>query len=207
MSDSATLPSPFFQGVKVIFFSLIPAVAILAAVVGLSREKVIPLSSLTRDLAAVADVPQYTGMLSIIGIFAWSAAVGICAFCSVLLYICSREEPLKEIKIYSRVSIFFLLSAMLTAILLVDDAFMVHEYASYQFGIPNAAFVAFYGFFTIYILLRYNDLVRMVGFPIFMFAAGCLGMSAVVDQLADLGILHSHQIEKEARLFIEDAFK
>ncbi|BAU63128.1 hypothetical protein STA3757_04860 [Stanieria sp. NIES-3757] len=73
---------------------------------------------LTRDPAAVAATHPLTGMISNIGILLWCSCAAICLFCFKLL----KNKPLNR-----EFSSFFLLSGYLTAILVLDDLFLLHE--------------------------------------------------------------------------------
>jgi hypothetical protein len=75
---------------------------------------------------AVADIEEYTdhrfvGIASTVGILVWAAIATICAFTAIVL-----DETSDEGRLWHR---FFLASAALAALLLIDDLLLVHEFA------------------------------------------------------------------------------
>ena len=52
------------------------------------------MGDLTRDPAAILDVPVYVGFLSQIGILLWAATAAICLFSAAVLW---RREPVDSI--------------------------------------------------------------------------------------------------------------
>ncbi|MCX6055320.1 MAG: hypothetical protein NTZ74_10480 [Chloroflexi bacterium] len=71
------------------------------------------------DMAATGHLPIYTGFISQIGLFLWSATVAVC-FVTVLVLIKRGSAPEGSLQFLS-------FAGFLTSYLLVDDAFMVHD--------------------------------------------------------------------------------
>ena len=83
----------------------------------------------TRDPAAVAEMPVYTGALSIAGVMAWAAMAAICLLTAYVLR--SARAPQDE-------TLFFSVCAVALALLGADDALQVHENVlPDQFGVPQ----------------------------------------------------------------------
>ena len=96
----------------------LPVLAFLLLVTIVTFPSKIALLDLTRDMAAIAHVHPFTGVVSNVGILLWCATAAICLFSSGLL----REQGLRA------EARFLLWGGLLTTLLLVDDLFMVHEY-------------------------------------------------------------------------------
>lgn len=72
--------------------------------------------TVSRDIAVIHDVHPLTGVLSMLGIMLWCAA----AAASLVACLAARDAPW-------RTRLFFASSAALSAWLMLDDAFMIHE--------------------------------------------------------------------------------
>jgi len=96
----------------------LPVLALLFIVVIAARYTHTSVSSLTRDMAAIAHVHPLIGVVSNVGILLWCATAAICLF---------GRSLLRERGMYAEAS-FLLWAGLLTAVLLVDDLFMIHEY-------------------------------------------------------------------------------
>lgn len=96
------------------------------------------ISELTADTTATAGLPFYIDMLSDVGIMMWSAAAAVFLLAALLLY----RVPGKQ-----SVAAFLLSSGLLTLLLALDDAFLLHEEVfPLYLNIPELAVYAGYGF-------------------------------------------------------------
>ena len=77
----------------------------------------IPVYKFTADPTATLSAHPFTGLVSNIGIIFWCATVAICFF-TFAIYRASNQD---------KISIFLLISAFLSLILLLDDLFLFHE--------------------------------------------------------------------------------
>ncbi len=93
-------------------FVTVPLVAVALAVVNAN----VSAQLLFRDLAAVAGYHPFTGAISTLGLLAWAAASAIWLCAAFLASMKNAPYP----KSYASAS-------ALTAYLMVDDAFMIHE--------------------------------------------------------------------------------
>ena len=75
-----------------------------------------PLATLIRDPSQVAQTPEYVGALSNVGALCWCAAAVVCFLSSAILR-----------RVGGGPSRFLLCSGVLTAALLVDDLFLIHD--------------------------------------------------------------------------------
>ncbi|MEM7064859.1 MAG: hypothetical protein AAF572_17085 [Cyanobacteria bacterium P01_B01_bin.77] len=89
----------------------------LGMVLLLSFFQRVPVDDLTRDVTAVGQMPVYSGFLSQICTLFWAAAAAVCLFGATALSR-QRETGLRH---------FLLISAVLTFVLGLDDAFLLHE--------------------------------------------------------------------------------
>jgi hypothetical protein len=96
----------------------LPILALLLLVAIAATSPHIALSSLTRDMAAIAQVHPLIGVVSNVAVLLWCATAVICLFSSSLL----RQQGLHA------EARFLLWAGLMTAVLLVDDLFMIHEY-------------------------------------------------------------------------------
>ena len=101
--------------VLTVAYVAISGVLISVAIIGAWYD--VPMSGFTRDPAAVHNANPFTGVLSNIGILFWCSAAAVCFF--------SAAIQVKEARV--KIVPFLLFSGLLTAVLLLDDLFMLHE--------------------------------------------------------------------------------
>jgi hypothetical protein len=147
----------------------------------------IPVSELTRDPAAVGNLPFYTGWISSLGIVLWAASASIALFAS---RICEGN--------FRR----YLLSiGLLISMLLIDDLFMLHDGLLPAFGIHEVFVFAVYAI-ALALIIRYNvKFLLKQDYWILLSAGFFLACSLVVD--VKLGHYMSESIEN----LFEDGFK
>jgi len=103
---------------RVIVVCIFIAIIAIGFICLLSLYFQVPVSKFTRDIATVADIGFYIGMLSTAGIMLLSAAAGICFFG---IFILRQKERFKE------PFRFTLVSGLITAVFALDDAFLLHD--------------------------------------------------------------------------------
>ena len=125
-----------------------PALAVLAAALVpvvalyvLSSLKGIPLTTLTRDPAAINNTEAYVGALSNLGIVLWSGAAAICLLCALIL----RGQTAMREACY-----FYLATGLFTLLLVMDDLYLLHEDLIPRFlrvreGLVYAAYMVVFG--------------------------------------------------------------
>ncbi len=157
------LTAPYIALISVVGFA-----AVTAHIRGAGIDEVV------RDVAEVVGAPVYTGFLSQVGLFLWSAGAAIC-FVSYLS-IRSREPTLRARYLFS--------SGILTTILLIDDAFLVHDrLVPALFGIPPAATYAGYAVVLAAYLWRFRRPILVEPHLLLVMAIGLGGVAAVLDVL------------------------
>ncbi|HEY9668963.1 MAG TPA: hypothetical protein V6C91_19290 [Coleofasciculaceae cyanobacterium] len=160
---------------------------------------------LTADPAEVARKPPYTGLFSNLGNLLWSGTVAICIFTAFLIKVDQASGR--------RWLTFLIASSFLTAFLLLDDLFQVHEYYPVLFFGFNTKiplenrtlqnlfeaifFVIYFACFGLYLFyFRYH--IRQTEYLSFILAIFFFGLSIVVDMAPET--LPGHYI-------IEESFK
>ncbi len=147
---------------------LLGLVAVAATLVGE------PVSNFTRDAVAVADVPWYTGSVSLITCMVWSATA--CMSFLVAWAVPRARRPMLGLGI-------------LTAVLAVDDAMLVHDQIGPGHGVPEFLFGAVYaviGLGMSWVIFRGGTRTT---FTVFLLGGGFLGASLVLDEvLQDISI-------------------
>ena len=118
MISERSLLERFRSSLPTIALNLAVSAVFIGVVILLRYWKGIPVGRLTRDPSALSGAPVYTGFLSFIGIIFWSATAAICLFSAKLL---SRQPDSIRIKR------FLFVSGLLTLVLVLDDAFLLHD--------------------------------------------------------------------------------
>ncbi|MEM8641161.1 MAG: hypothetical protein AAGG51_20450 [Cyanobacteria bacterium P01_G01_bin.54] len=135
-----------------IAFILAVSILCIGIVILLHFGQDVSIGKLTRDLSTIAKVPLYIGFLSQIGIFFWSAAIAICIYTAKLI---SRRPNTRIIRR------FFFASGLLTLLLSLDDAFMLHESFFPSVGIPEKlVFVSYAGLVFLYLARFYSTILK-----------------------------------------------
>jgi hypothetical protein len=174
---------------------LLPALLVLVAVAEAALQGLAPVPYMTRDLAALAHLEPLAGVLSNLGILLWAAAAGIC------LFVAFSERG----KLSPPLARFFLFAGLLTAYLMLDDFFQIHEDLSPRYlhireryvYLSIALATAIYLWTNRGVILRSNWTLLALAFVF-------LGSSAMMDTLL-------LKIGKDAlgdwEFFWEDGFK
>lgn len=178
----------------------LPVLVLVMAVGLLADARGIPMEDVTRDVAAVARVPFYTGALSTVGLMGWCATTAICFFTACLLGRGAAARPSAA---------FFLAAGALTGILLADDAFLVHEVlAPHHLGLADETMFAIYGIATLAFLVAFHRDILYSDFLLLGLALALLAASAGIDKLADAGRLPLEGKDGRALgTVVEDALK
>ena len=134
--------------------------------------KGIPIGRLTRDPTAIVGVPLYTGFLSQIGIFFWSASTAVCIFSAKVL---SRHPDSLEIKR------FLFVSGLLTLVLGLDDVFLLHEDFFPSFGVPEKVVFVSYAGIVLFYLVRFYSIILNTNYILLGMALVFFGVSITLD--------------------------
>jgi len=171
------------------FVVYISTVTVLCVLVIISLQTGIRISYFTSDPATVMRAPSYIGVLSNIGILLWCSSAAICLFIFAILQKSNDKE----------LSSFFLVSGLITSILLLDDLFLLHEtiYPVYL-HIPEKVVITGYGIMTLLYLMKFKREILKTEFLLLFFAFVFFGASAVMDILL---------IHVRPHYLFEDGFK
>lgn len=147
--------------------------ALLVAVVLVSRATGDPVAHFTRDFFSTAEVPIYTGIVSNVGVFLWGVTAAICFFA-----IGAMEDPVRD----REVRRWILATAMVSAILMLDDFFMFHEWIFPRLtGLDETVVLGVYAVaFTGY-LAAFRRSILAAGPELLVLALVLLGASLVMD--------------------------
>lgn len=155
-----------------ILVPLVPGGLVLGAALGASLYLGIEIRMLLGDPAGLGGMHPLTGVVSNLGIIAWSATSSICLFTAPLL----RARGAREM------FWFVLCAGILTAYLLFDDLFQFHETLGLRyFGVPE---IWVYGFLIAAIaifLIRFRMTILRSDFGLLLLAIGFLGVSTAID--------------------------
>lgn len=183
---------------RLLLLLYVPVVALLALMVALAVLVDVPVGALTRDPAALAQIPPYYGAVSMLGLQLWGAAAVVCLFTALLLWGRGRDG----------VGAFLFWSGMLTGLLLVDDALMLHEHSERLLGIDNKVLFALYGGAVAALLWCCRGVVLGTEWPVLLFGLACFASSMLADVMHDTRLLQKAGIvSADARFFLEDGFK
>jgi len=167
-------------------------IGIVAFLFAVGEQSGIPFAVFTRDPLAVAKARPYFGLLSNVGVLFWCSASAICLFTGNLL-----KGPAQHGR-----RIFFLMSGLLTMLLLLDDLFQLHE-AVFPgvLGIRQRYVLLVYLLTTAIYLLAYRKLI-LANFSIYMLAALSLfGISMAQDLFGGTSSSWNYLVEDGAKLF------
>ena len=174
-------------------FDALPRAAVICGVAILALASVVcvmtglPPYMLTRDPAAIAELPPYAGFLSYLAVLSWAGAFFTAAFAASA---CRdvRDAPG-----------FFGSIAVLSLVLCSDDLFMIHEHSP----IPEQFLFLGYGIAAAWIGYRHAPVFRSVPLGYLGLTVGCLAASLGVDALQ--GPIEA--ILGETRILLEDGAK
>jgi len=153
-------------------------------VVLLAWQDFVPFEYLSRDPLSVArDTNEYReifGLISNIGILLWCSATALCLFAAAEVRIKNKST------VASR---FFVTAGVFSAVLMLDDLFLIHE----ALGSGQYALFAFYGMVMLIYIVYFHRILVALGPSLLLVSCGCLGISVVVDSLGSFSyLLHGY---------------
>jgi len=151
-------------------FSLSLAVLIGIILANVFLEVEIP--KMTRDLAQIAHVHPLYGILQNLGILLWCSTTAIVFFTAIVAY-------QKKQKIFFS---FFLSASLLSAYLLVDDFFQLHELlVPFYLGINETAVLVVLGISVLAFLISFRKTILQTDYFFLLSALGFLASAVVID--------------------------
>lgn len=182
----------FGSGMKQLLW-LIPTVCVLCIAASLHVLIAVPIQDLTRDLAAIAGLNPFVGVISNLGLYLWVAAIAF------LLIALSRIHS--SASSYPRGFLIHLL--IITAYIFVDDAFMIHDYLLPVYTPFNEKWVYAFLFVLVGALFgRYWRILLKKESAMLILALCGLAASVGVDL-----VFEWVPVNKQWMFLIEDGFK
>ena len=167
--------------------------AVLAAILATTLAIGVDFGHVSRDMAVIHDLHPLAGMLSTLGVMLWCAS----AVASLVAGLAIRGAP-------RRVRLFLFASAALSAWLMVDDGFMVHEMiAPVHLHIGEKWVIAGLGIACALWLRCFGRLIAATRFGMLVLAFVFLGVSLG----ADLFVLPVLRVSEATGFIIEDGAK
>jgi hypothetical protein len=146
-----------------------------------------------RDPAAIMEEKFYIGLVSNVGILFWCGTVAVCFVTFFSVGGASKRD----------VSYLFLFGGVLSAILLLDDAFLLHEdvFPNYL-SVPKNLVLLGYGALLILFLAYFRSVIAQTAFPLLLVSLLFFGLSLAVD------VMDENELWTiPASIFLEDSSK
>ncbi len=160
-------------------------------------QSLFPIGDLTRDPAAIAHHPPFFGALSNLGILLWSASAAMCFLSAALLNIIAPASDAR---------LFFLVFAVLSTVLCLDDTFLLHESILPNrlpvVRIPEDVVVLSYVVALLGAIVRVRRLILSTPVWLLGVSLGLFAIAAGLDY-----VLPSGHISEDGFFLIEDGFK
>lgn len=148
----------------------------------------------TRDVAAIAKVSPFTGLLSTLGLMVWAASAAVWYCCCIRARACGEK----------RLCCLATASVLLSLWLALDDAFMIHDaLAPDYWHLPERGMLLLVACAAIAYALFFRDLLVTAIFPL-AFAFGPLALSLIID---DIGAVLTWDLIGEWDFLLEDGLK
>ena len=156
-------------------------VMLVASAAGLVLDR--PLGDFTMDPVTALEGPAYIGFVSSVGAVGWSLGCGACLIAALTLD--------------GRARLAFVCGGLLTAILLADDLFLIHEVYVEIVGLPPESMPLAYAALAIAYIAFFRDVLRVHGVWLLLLALALFAVSAAVDTA----------LEEDAPFIVEDGAK
>jgi hypothetical protein len=169
-----------------------PTSIFLALTVVFSNYGDFPTAIFSRDPTSTMKVHPLTGMQSNLGILVWWAAAAICFFGHAVLRYSHSDATLRS---------FLLWSGVITAVLALDDFFLVHDDLVLRYlKLSETPVLLSYTALLVWHLVRFRRHILRSSYLLLLLALMFFGLSIVVD------FFQEHWLSPW-RIFLEDGFK
>lgn len=172
MNSEHKLPILYRYMFLIIIYLL--AFGVLALVFLVSRLHQVPFYKYTTDVQIVAGASRLSGIVSNLGIMIWSATAAIGFFCALTFMRETRREGL-----------FFLAAGLLSALLMLDDMLLLHEYIAKYFGFPEMFSFIGYAVLLAAFSVYFRSTIMQTNFRILALFVFFSGLSIVFDLVPD----------------------
>jgi len=146
--------------------------AVFGAVVSLKVWKNVSFAFLSRDIVSIGDLPAYAGFMSQLGVILWFAAATVCIIGAKVLAVQQRFLNFQQ---------FLWFSGLLTILLGLDDAFLLHERFLPNMGIPEKVIMTFYGSIVAAYACRFLHTILSTQYVVLVSALMFFGVSISLD--------------------------
>ncbi len=161
----------------------------LVMLLALVSQNVIPYRELLLDPSYASGVPWYTGLVSNLGILAWTTATVAAASGAWVAWLGGRKGAAAMLRG----------GAVLSLLLLLDDLFQFHSVIPNRLGVPKASFYVMYLVLTWWWVVSERSELRRTNNKMLIAAGAAFAASIMVDQVG-VG-------SKDVSLVLEDAAK
>jgi len=146
------------------------AIAVIAALWMLATHEGLPFSALTRDPATELKAPFVVGWLSYAGAVMWCTAAAVGLFSAAALALPTRRRR------------FVLASGLLSALLLADDLFMIHDgVVPFILGDIEGVMLGIYGVLLSAYFYAFRTLLRETHWPLLLLSLAFFAASVTID--------------------------
>lgn len=153
----------------------------------------------TREAKAVYGIPFHAGALSDIAVFLWCAATSVCLLTSIVLW----RNPAASDK-----ARFLLGVGVFTAVLMLDDAFLLHEnFGPEYLGLSEKVIYASYALFAVSLFAYYRRVIYRSAYVLLLLSLAFLAGSIAFDLMNEAGLLLSEAESRGLQHFLEDGSK
>lgn len=161
----------------------------LVMLLALIIQDVIPYRELLLDPSYASGAPWYTGLVSNLGILAWTTATVAAAAGAWVSWMGGRLGAAAMLRG----------GAILSTLLLLDDLFQFHSVIPGRLGLPKSSFYLLYLVLTWWWVISERNELRRTKSKMLIAAGGAFAASIIIDQVG-LG-------SKDISLVLEDAAK
>ncbi len=165
---------------KLLLILYIPVGMILLSVFVVSVQYDIPVSNFTRDPADLTRSSPFLGIISNLSVLFWCSTAAICFFS---FYVNKHKN-------FSYMAFFFLMSGLITSLLLCDDLFLLHEriFPQYFNWRQRYIYLSYASIVFIY-LLMFREIIFKTNFIVlalaFCFFFLSIGVDCMVAKMGD----------------------
>lgn len=164
----------------------------------LSRVLDFKVGTLTRDPTQLSGRHPLVGAVSNLGALAWCTAAAVCLFTWTMVRRSDRSKLPTS---------FFLWSGLLSAFLLIDDLFRLHDdLLPFRVGIPENLVFAIYGAGLVVYVWRFREAILNTDWGIFALAVLFGGFSLALD-VGEYFTVAGVRLRLPMHVLVEDAFK
>ena len=140
-------------------------VLLMASAAGMVLDR--SFGDFSRDTVIVLDGPAYIGFVSNVGVVGWSLGCGACLVGALTLH--------------GKTRLALVCGGLLTAMLMADDVFLIHEGYLEGGGLPTVVAPTVYAGLAIAYLVVFRSFLRRHGIWLLLLAGAFLAASAAID--------------------------